>query len=488
MITNERQYRISKAALTRHQTALEELDRSLTATQKDDPVMEVHRAALASQVEEFEQLVREYENLVDRKTQVFEVNRFGDLPTALIKARISTGLTQKELAERLGVKEQQVQRWEATEYANISFSNLQRIVDALGVVVRKEVFVPGPRVTASNLIAKLKSIGVSGDLFLKRLVPPEYADVFKRPQSCGDESAVFKVAGIVSRVFNVPFRSLLSDDDAVLGFRPLAMARFKVPANANETVFNVYAFYANFLAMLTAQATEHLPRAAIPNDWQTIRNRILQYGPRVDFKAALQFVWDCGVPVIPLDDAGAFHGAVWRIEHRNVIVLKQQKHYAACWLHDLLHEFSHAGEHSSHREFVFIETNPISPDRRESPSEEKANDLAEDVVFGNRSDQIEDACVAEARGRMDRLKISLPRVAERFNVDQGYLANYMAFVLEHENKINFWGAATNLQEEDYSPYDYAREVFFERVNLNRLNSEDREILLQGLRGGLEAHA
>ena len=41
-----------------------------------------------------------------------------DLPKALIRARIAAGMTQEGLAPRLGVKPQQVQRYEATEYGS----------------------------------------------------------------------------------------------------------------------------------------------------------------------------------------------------------------------------------------------------------------------------------------------------------------------------------------------------------------------------------
>jgi HTH-type transcriptional regulator/antitoxin HipB len=37
-----------------------------------------------------------------------------ELLVALIEARIAAGLTQKALADRLGVAEQQIQRYEAT--------------------------------------------------------------------------------------------------------------------------------------------------------------------------------------------------------------------------------------------------------------------------------------------------------------------------------------------------------------------------------------
>ena len=42
------------------------------------------------------------------------------------------GLSQKELADRIGLKEQQIQRYEATEYASASLTRIQEIIGALG--------------------------------------------------------------------------------------------------------------------------------------------------------------------------------------------------------------------------------------------------------------------------------------------------------------------------------------------------------------------
>ena len=51
----------------------------------------------------------------------------GEIPRMLIKARIAKGLSQKELAERLGLKEQQIQRYEATEYATASLARIREV-------------------------------------------------------------------------------------------------------------------------------------------------------------------------------------------------------------------------------------------------------------------------------------------------------------------------------------------------------------------------
>ncbi|WP_429933578.1 helix-turn-helix domain-containing protein [Agrobacterium vitis] len=56
-----------------------------------------------------------------------------DPGVTLIVARIAKGYSQKDLARRLGVKEQQVQRYEADRYSSISLKNYTRVAALLGV-------------------------------------------------------------------------------------------------------------------------------------------------------------------------------------------------------------------------------------------------------------------------------------------------------------------------------------------------------------------
>ena len=46
-------------------------------------------------------------------------------------------LTQKELAEKLSLAEQQVQRYEATQYRGVAAERLQQVADALRLRVRE---------------------------------------------------------------------------------------------------------------------------------------------------------------------------------------------------------------------------------------------------------------------------------------------------------------------------------------------------------------
>jgi transcriptional regulator with XRE-family HTH domain len=57
-------------------------------------------------------------------------------------------MTQKELADRLGLAEQQIQRWEATNYAGVGVERMQHVADALGARITERIsFSPPGRAT-----------------------------------------------------------------------------------------------------------------------------------------------------------------------------------------------------------------------------------------------------------------------------------------------------------------------------------------------------
>ena len=90
----------------------------------------------------------------------------------------------------------------------------------------------------------------------------------------------------------------------------------------------------------------------------------------------------CGVSessVLPLRDPGAFHGACWRVDGRNIIVLKQRTPSRARWLTDLLHELRHAGEEPDKDERAVIEAEETPRKRQDAPEEQVATQFAGDV-------------------------------------------------------------------------------------------------------------
>jgi ribosome-binding protein aMBF1 (putative translation factor) len=71
--------------------------------------------------------------------EILELDSLEGLPKVLIQARIAAGLTQEDLAARLGVKPQQIQRYEASDYQTASFARLREIARLLGLDVRERV-------------------------------------------------------------------------------------------------------------------------------------------------------------------------------------------------------------------------------------------------------------------------------------------------------------------------------------------------------------
>jgi ribosome-binding protein aMBF1 (putative translation factor) len=138
MIKNDRQYRLSKAQIREFDGAIANLGKEPVPAGADPRLAGIHRNALKSQVEELISDVQEYETLKAGKVTQFQANSLDDLPTLLVKARIARGLTHKELAERLRVKEQQVQRWESNDFSGASIDTLNSIAGALGVTFRAE--------------------------------------------------------------------------------------------------------------------------------------------------------------------------------------------------------------------------------------------------------------------------------------------------------------------------------------------------------------
>jgi ribosome-binding protein aMBF1 (putative translation factor) len=138
VITNERQYAITQAELRRFEQAAEE--QRQTSTEGVDPLIgKAMVDALEGQAETLREEIRRYEDLRGGRVDRREFSGLRELPVALIEARIAAGLTQKTLGERLEVKEQQVQRWEANRYSGVGVERLAEVADALGMEVTETV-------------------------------------------------------------------------------------------------------------------------------------------------------------------------------------------------------------------------------------------------------------------------------------------------------------------------------------------------------------
>ena len=130
MIKNERQYLITKAQVSRFVRTLEGLSEEVEV---HPLILKAQKEAVRSQISDLEADLREYESLKAGKFKLDQLNTVKEIPTILIKARIAQGLSQKDLAGRLGLKEQQIQRYEATDYASARLSRIREVAGALGI-------------------------------------------------------------------------------------------------------------------------------------------------------------------------------------------------------------------------------------------------------------------------------------------------------------------------------------------------------------------
>ncbi len=138
MIKNERQYRITQARAEECRQSLARWEERRTST--PHPKLQKAQAdALRSQIETLERELAEYDELRSRRHKTLSYTSFTDLPKALVQARIARGWTQKELADRLGLDEQKIQDYEATDYQRASLARITEIVRALNIEISEEV-------------------------------------------------------------------------------------------------------------------------------------------------------------------------------------------------------------------------------------------------------------------------------------------------------------------------------------------------------------
>ena len=137
MIRNERQYKITKSQIKKFKEALKEFNKQ--KSEAHPMLVKAQKDAMKSELSVLESQVKDYEKLSSGNYRVLKDSSFDDLPVELIRARIALGYTQKKLAERVGLKEQQIQRYEETDYSAASFSRLKEIIDALGLDVKEKI-------------------------------------------------------------------------------------------------------------------------------------------------------------------------------------------------------------------------------------------------------------------------------------------------------------------------------------------------------------
>ena len=143
MIRNENEYKeaVGRLAeeqkrLTEHRARLKEAGLSNVKIKRVIDPMESFHLQLREEVESYERLKRQ---------EFDELDNLRGLGQLLISLRIAQGMSQRELARRLGVHESQVSRDERNEYFGITLERAVKVLDALNVRLRTKVEIDNPR-------------------------------------------------------------------------------------------------------------------------------------------------------------------------------------------------------------------------------------------------------------------------------------------------------------------------------------------------------
>jgi transcriptional regulator with XRE-family HTH domain len=478
MIKNERQYRITKAQLASFQSALDGFSQH-ASPDLHELIRKAQEDALRSQRDDLKAELDEYEALRSNRPPEIEARDLDELPRALIRARIALGLSQRELADKLGIKEQQIQRYESTDYDSASMARVREVAAALGVRVAETVFLPVVALTADALFSRLNEAGIDRALLLDRILPSEVAVGLESNTARSDNSWVERASAVIERIYGWNAEQLSRNVPLELRSDAAATARFKIPGGSHGRRLHAYIAYAHYLTMVVAGACTQLVRRPLELDAIRVRASLVARDPNLGLRSVLEWFWDQGVPVLPLSDAGAFHGACWRIAGRNVVVVKHRSRFLARWIFDLLHEWFHAGQEPDQANHSWIEDADVASTRRTSPDEQAASRFAGNVVLDARAEELTARCVEAAGGQIPRLKAIVPRIAEEAGVGVDHLANYLAWRLSLQG-LNWWGTANNLQTQIGDPCAIARAVFYERFDFSKVNPIDAKLLHRAL--------
>ncbi len=127
MIENDLQLRVSKTRLAEFKITLQSLEQDDLSSKAKT----MRRNAVLSVIAELEEDIQSFEHLRGSQAEILNLSNLEELPNQLIQARVARGFTQAELAAKLKMKPQQIQRYEASKYASASLARVLEVARVL---------------------------------------------------------------------------------------------------------------------------------------------------------------------------------------------------------------------------------------------------------------------------------------------------------------------------------------------------------------------
>jgi HTH-type transcriptional regulator/antitoxin HigA len=103
------------------------------AQEKPDKRSATIRGSYEGMIRQLEDELREYDQVKSGELTLPHVERLNQIAPFIAKVRIAKGVSQTELARRLGVSKQVISRYEESDYQTVAIARLQEILDAIGI-------------------------------------------------------------------------------------------------------------------------------------------------------------------------------------------------------------------------------------------------------------------------------------------------------------------------------------------------------------------
>ncbi|MBX9460257.1 MAG: XRE family transcriptional regulator [Brevundimonas sp.] len=321
LISNDRLAREAEATIAELDAALssDHVLRSILAGMPSE-VIEGVRRSLRTEHRELSDRLDAYRRGKSGEFDALKQQAGNDPGAFLIAARLIRGLSQKDLARKLGLREQAIQRWEAERYRSINLANYQKVAQTLGVRWKLEESAP-----------VAEQWGLAYDVSrddLAKVVRHARAQGWLAPDENSDENSI---AALVRRV-----------GDHVVRYGTPSLLRTGLRKNDRPDNWSLLAWKAQVTRRAEAIIASRRPRyKAIDVAWllDLVRLSQLDDGPaqaqRMLLEHGIVLVVEPQIPGMSLD------GAAFLIDDIPVIGLTLLRDALDNFWFTLLHEIAH---------------------------------------------------------------------------------------------------------------------------------------------------
>lgn len=390
------------------------------------------------------------------------------------------GLKSIDLAERAGITPQTITRIEKG-HTDIGFSTLRKILASMGYSLKDLAnhelasSVTESAWTLESLFKRLGEIGINTSL-ANKIIPNDVFRGLKGVKEVMPDLIQTEIATYFSRIFGWSKDEFWNDNSLQVTDQPAQLAFFKTPSKGNLSQIRAYSHYAYYLSNVVSKVNSKIPSIEYPGDLEEFKQNFYDHYDKLTLQNLLNYTWQLGICVIPLNDQGIFHGASWNINDNHVIVLKQRNESHARWIFDLLHELYHVFAHLDKPNTSVVETEELNPfGNNDTPEELEANSFANQFIFGHRSEEIAKKALEKASYRIEYLKKAVKETADTEKINAEFIANYLAFRLQM-NGQNWWGVANSFQITEPSPFEIAASALKNNIPIENLNPIDKNLL------------